>query len=189
VAFLIVLLSLILTSIAVIREKEAGTMEQVIVTPITSAEFIMGKTIPYIIIALAQMVFIILFAKYWFSVPMAGSAPLLFGAAFLFLLSTLGVGLFISTVSSTQQEAMMTTFFVILPFFMLSGFVFPIDNMPEFVQWLTLLNPLRYFLVIIRGIFLKGVGFSVLWDQFAALALLGIILFTGATLRFRKRLD
>jgi ABC-2 type transport system permease protein len=189
VAFLIMLLSLILTSIAVIREKEAGTMEQIIVTPVKPAEFIMGKTIPYIIISLIQMVVILLFAKYWFSVPMAGSALLLFAATLLFLLSTLGVGLFISTVSSTQQQAMMTTFFVVLPFFMLSGFVFPIDNMPQFVQWLTYLNPLRYFLVIIRGVFLKGVGFSVLWEQFAALAILGAILFTGATLRFRKTLD
>ena len=189
VAFLIMLLSLILTSIAVIREKEAGTMEQVIVSPIRPAEFIIGKTVPYIIIALVQMVLILLFAKYWFSVPMAGSALLLFVAALLFLLSTLGAGLFISTISSTQQQAMMTTFFVILPFFMLSGFVFPIDNMPVIVQWMTYLNPLRYFLVIIRGVFLKGVGFSVLWEQFLALGILGMVLFTGATLRFRKRLD
>jgi ABC-2 type transport system permease protein len=104
-------------------------------------------------------------------------------------LSTLGIGLFISTVSATQQQAMMSTFFVVMPIFMLSGFVFPIDSMPESVQWLTRLNPLRYFLVIIRGIFLKGVGFNVLWEQFLALGILGMVLFTGATLRFRKRLD
>jgi ABC-2 type transport system permease protein len=110
-------------------------------------------------------------------------------AACLFLLSTLGVGLFISTISTTQQQAMMTTFFFILPFFMLSGFVFPIANMPEFVQGLTYLNPLRYFLVIIRGIFLKGVDLQILWPQYAAMTALGLIVFTAAIVRFRKRLD
>ncbi len=189
VAFLIMLLSLLFTSIAIIREKESGTMEQVIVTPIKSSEFIMGKTIPFIIISLIQMWIVIAFAKYWFDVPMAGSAWLLFAASILFLLSSLGMGLFISTVSRTQQQAMMSTFFVVLPVFMLSGFVFPISNMPEPVQWLTYLNPLRYFLVIIRGIFLKGVGIEVLWKQFLALGILGLILFASATLRFHKRLD
>ena len=116
----------------------------------------MGKTIPYILISLVQMVVVTFLAIYWFEVPLAGSVALLFFAVCLFLLSTLGIGLFISTISSTQQQAMMTTFFFIVPFFMLSGFVFPIANMPEVVQWLTYLNPLRYFLVIIRGIFLKG---------------------------------
>jgi len=189
VAFLIMLLSLLLTSIAVIREKEAGTMEQLIVTPIKSSEFIVGKTIPYIIISLGQMVAVIIVAIFWFEIPLEGSIILLFFAACLFLLSTLGIGLFISTISSTQQQAMMTTFFFILPFFMLSGFVFPIDNMPEVVQWLTLLNPLRYFLVIVRGIFLKGVAMDVLWPQFLALAILGGLVFSGAIMRFRKRLD
>jgi ABC-2 type transport system permease protein len=130
-----------------------------------------------------------LFALSWFDVPLAGSILDLFFATCLFLLSTLGIGLFISTVSKTQQQAMMTTFFFILPFFMLSGFVFPIANMPDVVQWLTYLNPLRYFLVIIRGIFLKGVGLQILWPQYAGLAVLGILVFSGAVGRFRKRLD
>jgi ABC-2 type transport system permease protein len=189
VAFVVMLLSLLLTSIAIIREREAGTMEQLIVTPLKPFELILGKTIPYIIISLAQMVVVIIVAKLWFEIPIAGNPLVMFAGTCIFLLSTLGVGLFISTVSTTQQQAMMTTFFFIMPFFMLSGFVFPIANMPVVIQWLTYLNPLRYFLVIIRGVFLKGVGFHVLWPQFLALTILGIALFTGATLRFRKRLD
>lgn len=189
VAFVIMLISLLLTSIAIIKERENGTMEQLIVTPLKPIELIIGKTIPYTIIAIGQMFFVMLFALYWFDVPLAGSVLDLFLATCLFLLSTLGIGLFISTVSKTQQQAMMTTFFFILPFFMLSGFVFPIANMPEVVQWLTYLNPLRYFLAIIRGIFLKGVGLHILWPQYVALAVLGIMVFTGAVGRFRKRLD
>jgi ABC-2 type transport system permease protein len=132
---------------------------------------------------------VIIAAIYWFEIPLVGSIPLLFLAACLFLLGTLGIGLFISTISQTQQQAMMTTFFFILPFFMLSGFVFPIANMPDIVQWLTYLNPLRYFLVILRGIFLKGVGLDVLWPQYLLLAVLGTIVFSGAIVRFKKRLD
>jgi drug efflux transport system permease protein len=189
VAFLVMLLSLLFTSMAIVREKEAGTMEQLIVTPMKPVELILGKTIPFIIIAQAQMVMVALFAIFWFKIPMAGNAFLLLGATSVFLLSTLGIGLFISTVSHTQQQAMMTNFFFILPFFMLSGFVFPIGNMPVAVQWLTYLNPLRYLLVIIRGIFLKGSGIDVLWPQFLALAILGGIVFSGAVNRFQKRLD
>ncbi len=189
VAFVVMLLSLLLTSIAVIREKESGTLEQLIVTPLKPVEMILGKTIPYIIISLVQMIVVTILAKVWFAVPFAGSMLLLFFATCLFLLSTLGVGLFISTVSATQQQAMMTTFFFILPFFMLSGFVFPIANMPVVVQWLSCLNPLRFFLVILRGIFLKGVGFTILWPQFLALTVLGIVLFAGAIRRFHKKLD
>jgi ABC-2 type transport system permease protein len=189
VAFLIMLLSLLLTSMAIIKEKEAGTMEQLIVTPLLPVELIIGKTVPYIIISLAQMIVVTIFAIFWFSLPLAGSVGLLFVASCLFLLSTLGVGLFISTISSTQQQAMMTTFFFLLPFFMLSGFVFPIANMPLVVQMLTYLNPLRYFLVIIRGIFLKGVGLAILWEQFAAMTVIGVVLFATAIWRFRKRLD
>ncbi|MCX5845551.1 MAG: ABC transporter permease, partial [Deltaproteobacteria bacterium] len=189
VAFVVMLITLLLTSIAVIKEKEAGTIEQLIVTPLKPVELIVGKTIPYIIISLTQMVVVTIIAVFWFQVPLSGSLVLLFFATCIFLLSTLGVGLFISTVSRTQQQAMMTTFFFLLPFFMLSGFVFPIVNMPVVVQWLTYLNPLRYMLVIIRGIFLKGVGLDVLWHQYAAMAILGLVVFTGAVSRFRKRLD
>ncbi|MBN1663723.1 MAG: ABC transporter permease [Deltaproteobacteria bacterium] len=189
VAFLIMLISLLLTSMAIIREKEAGTMEQLIVTPVTSVELIAGKTIPYTVISLTQMIVVTAIAVLWFDIPLSGSIALLFGAACIFLLSTLGIGLFISTISATQQQAMMTTFFFVVPFFMLSGFVFPIANMPAIVQILTYLNPLRYFLVIVRGIFLKGVGIEILWPQFLALTILGVLVFSGAIARFRKRLD
>ena len=189
VAVLIMILSLLLTSMAIIREKEAGTIEQLIVTPMRPIELILGKTIPYIIITLTLMIIVITFAIIWFSLPLKGNFLLLVGAACLFLLSTLGVGLFISTISATQQQAMMTTFFFILPFFMFSGFVFPIASMPTAIQWLTYLNPLRYFLVIIRGVFLKGVGMAILWPQFLAMMALGLIVFISAVKRFRKRLD
>lgn len=189
VAFIVMLLSLLLTSIAIIRERETGTMEQLIVTPLKPFELILGKTIPYIIISIVQMMVVIAIAKLWFKIPIAGNPLVMFAGTCVFLLSTLGVGLFISTVSATQPQAMMTTFFFVMPFFMLSGFAFPIANMPTVVQWLTYLNPLRYFLIIIRGVFLKGVGFHVLWPQFLGLGVLGVVLFTGATLRFHKRLD
>ncbi len=189
VAFLIMLISLLFTSLAIIREKEAGTIEQLIVTPLTPFELILGKTIPYIIVAIAQMSMVITFAVFWFDVPLKGSLLLLFTAVCLFLLSSMGIGLFISTVSNTQQQAMMTTFFFIMPFFMLSGLIFPIANMPMVIQWFTFFNPLRYFLVIIRGIFLKGVGLDILWPQFLALTIIGILVFTGSVRFFRKRLD
>jgi ABC-2 type transport system permease protein len=189
VAFLIMLLSLLFTSMAIIKEREAGTMEQLIVTPMKPFELILGKTIPYIIISLVQMVFVTIFAVYWFDLPLKGNLLLLLAATCVFLLSTLGVGLFISTISATQQQAMMTTFFFAMPFFMFSGFVFPISNMPAAVRWLAYLNPLMYFLIIIRGVFLKGVGMAVLWPQFAALLVIGTAVFTGAVTRFRKRLD
>jgi ABC-2 type transport system permease protein len=189
VAFVIMLISLLFTSMAVIKEKEGGTMEQLIVTPLKPYELIVGKTIPYFVISVMQMVMVTVLAVWWFELPMNGSVALFFFANGLFLMSTLGIGLFISTISTTQQQAMMTTFFFIQPSFLLSGFVFPIANMPIVVQWLTLLNPFRYILVIIRGIFLKGVGLHVLWPQFLALAVLGMIVFTAAVLRFHKRLD
>jgi ABC-2 type transport system permease protein len=189
VAVLIMILSLLLTSMAIIREKEAGTIEQLIVTPLRPIELILGKTIPYIIITQTLMIIVITFAIVWFSLPLKGNFLLLIAAACLFLLSTLGIGLFISTISATQQQAMMTTFFFIIPFFMFSGFVFPIASMPTVIQWLTYLNPLRYFLVIIRGVFLKGVGMEILWPQFLAMMVLGLIVFISAVKRFRKRLD
>jgi len=189
VAVLIMIISLLFTSMAIIKEREIGTMEQLIVTPMRPIELILAKTIPYTAIAIVQMLFVTALAVFWFDIPLYGSLFLLFVATCLFLLTTLGIGLFISTISSTQQQAMMTTFFFILPFFMLSGFVFPIANMPQVVQWLTLLDPLRFFLVIIRGIFLKGVGMDILWPQYLALAIMGVIVFSGAVLRFRKRLD
>ena len=189
VAMLVMILSLMLTSMSIIRERETGTIEQLIVTPLKPSELILGKTIPYIIITQILMVVVTVFAIIWFDIPFRGSVILLFAGTGLFLLSTLGIGLFISTISSTQQQAMMTTLFFLLPFNMFSGFVFPISNMPVLIQWVAYLNPLMYFLVIIRGIFLKGIGFSVLWPQFAAMTVIGLIVFTGSVSRFKKRLD
>ncbi|MDY0044785.1 MAG: ABC transporter permease, partial [Syntrophales bacterium] len=189
VAFVVMLISLLLTSIAIIKEKEAGTMEQLIVTPLAPVEFITGKTIPYAIISLVQMIAITIFAIIWFRIPMNGSIALLFFATCIFLMSSLGLGLFISTVSLTQQQAMMSTFFFILPIFMLSGFVFPIANMPVIVQWIAYLNPLTHFLIILRGVFLRGAGISVFWPQITALIIIGFLLLSGSVWRFKKRLD
>lgn len=189
IAIIIMLTSLLLTSMAIVREREIGTMEQLMVTPIRPAELILGKTLPFAIIGFFDVALITAVAVFWFAVPIAGSLALLFGATALYLLSTLGIGLFISTVSRTQQQALMSTFFFYLPAVLLSGFMFPIADMPPAIQYLTYLNPLRYFLVIIRGIFLKGNGPDVLWPQMLALVVLGAAVFTVSTLRFRKRLD
>jgi ABC-2 type transport system permease protein len=188
IAELVMLITLLLTSMAVVREKEIGTMEQLLVTPITPTEFILGKTIPFALISFADVVVIILVGVLWFAVPIRGNIFLLFLATALYLMTTVAIGLLISTVSQTQQQAMMTTFFFAFPAILLSGFMFPIANMPTVIQWLTYLNPLRYFLVVIRGIFLKGVGLRVLWPQMAALAVVGALTLRLATWRFRKTL-
>jgi len=188
IALLVSLLTLLLTSMAVVREKEIGTMEQIMVTPITPAEFILGKTVPFALIGFADVLLITVIGVFWFEVPIRGNVMLLLLATALYVMTTLGVGLLISTVSQTQQQAMMTTFMFFMPAMLLSGFIFPIANMPVVVQWLTYLNPLRYFLVIIRGIFLKGVGVSVLWPQMAALAVMGLVTLYLTSRRFRKTL-
>lgn len=182
------LVTLLLTAMSVVREKEIGTIEQIMVTPITPSEFILGKTIPFAVIGFIDVILIVIIGVFWFGVPIRGSIPLLFGATGLYLLTTLGVGLYISTVSQTQQQAMMSTFFFFFPAMMLSGFVFPIANMPTVVQWLTLINPMRYFLVVVRGLFLKGVGLPVLWPQLAILAGMGITILGLAARRFHKTL-
>ncbi len=185
-AMLVAVVSIILSSMAIVREREIGTMEQIMVTPIGRLEFILGKTIPFALIGFIDVALITLMAVFWFRVPLLGNPLTLFFGTGLYLLSTLGVGLYISTVSATQQQAMMTAFFFMLPAFMLSGFVYPIANMPQVVQWLTYLNPLRYYLVIIRGVFLKGLGLHVLWPQMLALAALGSAMLVLAAGRFRK---
>ncbi len=185
-AMLVAVVSIILSSMAIVREREIGTMEQIMVTPIGRLEFILGKTIPFALIGFVDVALITAIAVFWFQVPLLGNPLFLFLGTGLYLLSTLGVGLFISTVSATQQQAMMTAFFFMLPAFMLSGFVYPIANMPKVVQWFTYLNPLRYYLVIIRGVFLKGLGMEVLWPQLLALAVLGTIMLALAAGRFRK---
>ena len=186
IAMLIMLITLMLTGMAVVREKEVGTMEQIMVTPIRPFEFILGKTAPFALIGLFDVVLIAAVAVFWFGVPIRGNFLLLFFATMLYLMTTLGIGLFISTVSRTQQQAMMTTFFFYLPAILLSGFMFPIHNMPTVIQWVTYANPLRYFLVIIRGVFLKGVGADILWPQLLGLFVIGIFVLSFAVSRFKK---
>lgn len=188
IAIIVLLITLMLTSMAVVREKEIGTMEQIIVTPIKPVEFILGKTVPFALIGLADVLLITTIGVGWFGIPIRGSLLVLFGATALYLLTTLGIGLLISTVSQTQQQAMMSSFFFYFPAVLLSGFMFPIANMPTVVQWLTYLNPLRYFLVIVRGVFLKGVGPEILWPQMASLAVMGVVTLGLASRRFRKTL-
>ena len=188
IALLVTLVTLLLTSMAVVREKEIGTMEQIMVTPITAAEFILGKTLPFALIGLIDVLIITVVGVFWFDIPIRGDLLLLFACTALYLMTTLGVGLLVSTISETQQQAMMGCFFFYFPAVLLSGFMFPIANMPEAVQWLTYLNPLRYFIVIIRGIFLKGIGVPILWPQMAALAVMGIATLWLATKRFKNTL-
>ena len=188
IAILVALITLLLTSLAVVREKEIGTMEQIMVTPITPLEFILGKTLPFAIISFVDVIVVTTVGVFWFDVPIHGSIALLLCCCALYLLTALGVGLLISTVSQTQQQAMMTTFFFFMPAILLSGFMFPIANMPRVVQWLTYLNPMRYFLVVIRGIFLKGAGVAILWPQMAGMAAIGVATLWLAASRFRKTL-
>lgn len=186
IAMLVMLIGLMLTSMAIVREKEAGTIEQIMVTPIRPIEFILGKCAPFAVIGFVNTAMVSAVALLWFDIPFRGSFLLLLAGVALFLLSTLGIGLFISTVSQTQQQAMMTTFFFFFPAMLFSGFIFPIAAMPTVIQWLSLLDPLRYMLVVIRGVFLKGVGIEVLWTQLAALLVLGVAVMGFAVRRFRK---
>ena len=187
-ALLLMIVTTNLTSMAIVREREQGTLDQLYVTPIGRWELVLGKLLPYGLIGLLDVLLVVAVAVFWFEVPLRGSVGLLLAASAVYLVCTLGLGLFVSTISSTQQQAMMTaTFFFLIPMIYLSGFVFPIENMPEVVQWVTTLIPLRYFLVIVRGIFLKGVGFDVLWPQFAAIGLWGVTVLTLAALRSRRR--
>lgn len=186
VANIVYIITMLLSAMAIVREKEIGTIEQVIVTPIRKTEFILGKTLPFVLIGYANVALISLVGALVFNVPVRGSLWLLVFATGLFLMSSLGTGLLISTISQTQQQAKMSAFFIIFPAMLLSGFAFPIENMPIAVQWLTLFNPMRYYLEIIRGLYLKGVGLELLWQQLLALAALGFAVLTIAVARFRK---
>jgi ABC-2 type transport system permease protein len=190
VALVLMIITMTLTSLAIVKEKEIGTLEQLLVTPIQPYELILGKLIPFVLIGVVDVVVVLALAHYWFEVPMVGSLPLLFGLSGLFILTTLGLGLFISTIARSQQQAMLIAqFFFFMPFIYLSGFAFPISNMPEAIQYVTYLIPLRYFLEIVRGVFLKGAGFGELWPQAAALFLLGGAILTLAVARFRETIE
>lgn len=188
VALLLLAITTSLSSMAIVRERELGTLEQLNVTPLGRWELILGKLLPYALVGFIDVLLVLSVAVFWFEVPLRGSVWLLLGACAIYLLCTLGLGLLVSTISSTQQQAMMTaTFFFLVPMIYLSGFIFPIENMPRVIQVITTIVPLKYFLIIVRGIFLKGVGWSILWPQFAALALWGVTVLALAAVRSHKR--
>jgi ABC-2 type transport system permease protein len=186
---IVFLMCLLLTSLAVVREREIGTLEQLMVSPLSRYELIAGKTIPFALVGLVDVLLVTAAAVFWFRVPFEGSFALLMLASLLYVLSGLGLGLLVSTSAKTQQEAFLTTFLIFMPTILLSGLLFPVNSMPKVFQWLTYINPMRHFLEIVRGIFLKGAGLSALWHQLAALLLLGVSLLGFAASRFRKRVE
>lgn len=189
IGMILQLIASMLTATAIVRERERGTIEQLIVTPIRSGELILGKIIPYTLIAFFNTLEILVVGTLWFGIPIRGSLLLLLALSALFLVGSLGIGLFLSTIARTQQEAMMLTWFTLLPTVFLSGFLFPLAAMPAFLRAVSYAIPLRYYLVIMRSIMLKGVGAESLTLEIVALAVFGAVLMTAAALRFRKRLD
>lgn len=186
---LILIMVVSLTAFAVVREREMGTLEQIMVTPIGRLEFILGKTLPFFVIGLFDTALVSVVGTVWFGVPLQGSIGVLAIGAILFILCMLGIGLFISTISRTQQQAMVSGFFFNMPAITFSGFGTPISSMPDWLQWLTYLNPLRYFLEVLRGVYLKGIGLEVLWPQMAAMAALTLLMLGISVARFHKSLD
>jgi len=182
-------LTSILTASAIVRERERGTIEQLIVTPIRPWELVVGKLLPYVILALLNALEVLAIGHFWFGVPIQGSLWLITAASLLFLLSSLGIGLLASTIANTQQEAMLTVWMLLLPSIFLAGFFFPLEAMPKILQWISYIFPLRYYLVIIRSLMLKGVGLVSVRQDVLALAIFGVVIMTLAALRFRKRLD
>ncbi len=182
-------LTSILTATAIVRERERGTIEQLIVTPIRPMELVIGKITPYVILAIVNALEVLVIGAWWFKVPVRGDLVLILLLSGLFLLSSLGIGIFASTTANTQQEAMLIVWMSLLPSIFLSGFFFPIEAMPKVLQWISYIFPLRYYLVIIRALLLKGVGVSALRDQILALLIFGVVIMTAAAKRFRKRLD
>jgi ABC-2 type transport system permease protein len=183
------MLTMLLTAMSIVREREQGTIEQLIVTPIRPLELIVGKVSPYVVIAFWDLLEILFIGVWWFGVPIHGSVPLLLGLSAIFLATSLGLGILISTVSKTQQEAMLLTFFILLPSIFLSGYFFPIDAMPPFLQYVSKVVPLTYILIIVRSIVLKGVGYPVLTGEVTALVIFGVVVLVLAAARFRKRLE
>ena len=182
-------LTSILTATAIVRERERGTIEQLIVTPIRSWELVVGKLLPYVVLAFLNVLEVLALGHWWFGVPIRGDIWLILAMSGLFLLSSLGTGLFASTIANTQQEAMLSVWMMLLPSIFLAGFFFPLEAMPKVLQWISYVFPLRYYLAIIRSLMLKGVGLAAVQDEVLALAAFGIIIMTAASLRFRKRLD
>jgi len=179
----------VLTAIAIVREKERGTMEQLIVTPIAASELVLGKALPFIVIGYVNMAAVMLAGRYWFGVQMVGSLGLLLALSLLFIMTCLGMGLFVSTVSNTQQQASMLGQFLLLPNMFFSGFMFPISSMPEAIQYLTYIIPLKYYITIVRGIFLKNAGWAELWDESLILLVFGVAILAAASVSFRKQIQ
>jgi ABC-2 type transport system permease protein len=186
---LLMVMTMLLTSLAIVKEKELGTLEQLVVTPIKPYQLIIGKLAPFFLIGVIDVILVVFFASLIFSLPVKGGVLLLLFLSLIFLMTTLGLGLFISTISRTQQQAMMTAiFFFMLPMMFFSGFVFPIENMPTIIQYISTVIPLRYYFVIVRGLFLKGVGMSILWPHALALLIFGSVILTMSVMRFHKKL-
>ncbi len=186
-AFIMTISAILLTSVAIVRERDQGTLEQLIVTPIRRSELIVGKLFPYTIIVLVQVSVIFAVGVFWFGVPFLGNVVFLYATALLFLITNLGQGLFISTISKTRQQANLTSFFLIFPAMLISGFVFPVENMPVVIQILSYAVPLKYFLIIVRAVFLKGAGPSTVWPQIVALAIFAVLIFGLSYTRFQKK--
>ena len=186
---LLMVMTMLLTSLAIVKEKELGTLEQLVVTPIKPYQLIIGKLAPFFLIGVIDVILVVFFASLVFSLPVKGGVLLLLFLSLIFLMTTLGLGLFISTISRTQQQAMMTAiFFFMLPMMFFGGFVFPIENMPIIIQYVSYIIPVRYYFVIVRGLFLKGVGMSILWPQALALLIFGSVILSMSVMRFQKRL-
>ena len=186
---LLMVMTMLLTSLAIVKEKELGTLEQLVVTPIKPYQLIIGKLAPFFMIGVIDVLLVVFFASLVFSLPVKGGVLLLLLLSLIFLMTTLGLGLFISTISRTQQQAMMTAiFFFMLPMMFFGGFVFPIENMPTIIQYVSYIIPVRYYFIIVRGLFLKGVGLNILWPQAAALMIFGSVILSMSVIRFHKRL-
>jgi len=187
ISILLTIMTMLLTGMAIVKEREIGTLDQLLVTPLSPWQIIAGKTLPFAFLGFLEMGFALAFGVLWFKVPVVGSLPLLALLAAVFIFTTLGLGIFISTLVDTQQQALFLAWFFLVSFILLSGFFYPIENMPAWVQVITYANPLRYFIEILRELFLKGAGPRVLWPELLALLSMGLIIFTLATLRFRGR--
>lgn len=190
VGLVLIIITVNMTSLAIVKEREIGTLEQLIVTPIKPYQLILGKLIPFSIIGFVAVIMVLSVMRFWFGIEVKGSVPFLFLSSFVFMLSTLGLGLFVSTISRTQQQAMITSaFLVIMPMIFLSGFSFPIENMPVIIQYITYLIPLKYFIIIIRGVVIKGLGFYDLWQETVVLFFMGVVILILSSMRFSKKLE
>ena len=189
IAAIVFILTMIMTGLSIVQEREWGTIEQLMVTPIRSIELVTGKIAPYVVISFIEILEVLIFGVFWFKVPVRGSVLLLLALSALFLMTSLGLGVLISSLASNFQQAMFVVAFILLPSLFLSGFIYPLDAMPRVLQLVSYLNPLRYMLVIIRGIVLKGVGLKALAGEVVALVVFGVVIMGFAASRLRKRLD